>query len=136
MRILVTGGAGYLGSTLCEHLIKGGHKVCVVDNLMYHQQSLIHLCADPSFDFVFGDVRDEQLILPLASDLDKRNYIVSNQRLREAGFEATRSLDHALSFSHWWNKVESFWQKESQISFLFTYLAASTLAVRFDVAMS
>lgn len=70
MRILVTGGAGYLGSTLCEHLIKRGHKVCVVDNLMYRQQSLIHLCADPSFDFVFGDVRDEQLIKSLLRNVD------------------------------------------------------------------
>ena len=70
MRILVTGGAGYLGSILCEQLIRAGHKVRVIDNLMYRQQSLIHLCSEPSFDFVFGDVRDEELIKSLLRDAD------------------------------------------------------------------
>jgi len=47
-RVLVTGGAGYLGSVLCEHLLQAGHQVVVVDNLMYRQASLFHLCQQPS----------------------------------------------------------------------------------------
>jgi nucleoside-diphosphate-sugar epimerase len=61
-RVLVTGGAGYLGSVLCEHLLAAGHKVTVIDNLMYGQNSLFHLCAHPSFDFIRGDARDESCI--------------------------------------------------------------------------
>jgi len=68
--ILVTGGAGYLGSVLCENLLDSGYKVTVVDNLMYKQHSLFHLCSDPSFDFISGDVRDESLMGKLVKDAD------------------------------------------------------------------
>jgi nucleoside-diphosphate-sugar epimerase len=63
-RVLVTGGLGYLGSILCEHLLKGGHNVVALDNLMYGsgQQGLFHLCACPNFDFLKGDIRDERLM--------------------------------------------------------------------------
>jgi nucleoside-diphosphate-sugar epimerase len=61
-RVLVTGGAGYLGSVLCEHLLAAGYTVTVVDNLMYGQNALFHLCAHPSFNFIRGDVRDESCI--------------------------------------------------------------------------
>jgi nucleoside-diphosphate-sugar epimerase len=63
-RILVTGGLGYLGSIVCEHLLDAGFQVTALDNLMYGtgQQGLYHLCANPSFDFVKGDVRDDQLM--------------------------------------------------------------------------
>jgi nucleoside-diphosphate-sugar epimerase len=62
MKVLVTGGAGYLGSVLCEHLLDAGYRVTVVDNLMYGQHSLFGLCANSRFDFVCGDVRDENLM--------------------------------------------------------------------------
>src|SRR5437764_1138643 len=60
-RVLVTGGLGYLGGILCEHLLQAGLRVKVLDNLMYGQgqQGLFHLCANPNFDFQKGDVRDE-----------------------------------------------------------------------------
>lgn len=68
--VLVTGGAGYLGSVLCEHLLDKGYKVIVVDNLMYRQQSLFHLCSNTNFVFVFGDVRDEGLMRKLVKEAD------------------------------------------------------------------
>src|SRR3989344_2522630 len=68
--ILVTGGAGYLGSVLCEVLLDKGYKVTVVDNLMYRQKSLFHLCNNPNFDFVFGDVRDKSLMSKLIKNAD------------------------------------------------------------------
>jgi nucleoside-diphosphate-sugar epimerase len=68
--ILVTGAAGYIGSILCEHLLDAGYRVIAVDNLMYGQHSLFHLCANPRFDFVYGDVRDEELMRRLVKEAD------------------------------------------------------------------
>ena len=72
MRVLVTGGLGYLGSILCEHLLDAGHHVLAADNLMYGQgqQGLFHLCANPRFEFKKGDVRDESFLRPLLRDRD------------------------------------------------------------------
>lgn len=70
MRVLITGGAGYLGSILAEHLLKRGFQVVVLDNLMYGEQSLFHLCADPNFDFLVGDARDEALMARLLTQCD------------------------------------------------------------------
>jgi nucleoside-diphosphate-sugar epimerase len=62
--VLVTGGLGYLGSILCEHLLDAGYAVTALDNLRYGtgQQGLYHLCANPAFDFIKGDVREEGLM--------------------------------------------------------------------------
>lgn len=68
--VLVTGGAGYLGSVLCEHLLDAGYRVTAVDNLIYGQNSLFHLCANSAFDFVMGDVRDETLMRGLVKEAD------------------------------------------------------------------
>ena len=70
MRILVTGGAGYLGSVLCERLLAAGHRVTALDALVHGVPSLLHLCASPAFDFVRGDVRDEDLVQRLLRDAD------------------------------------------------------------------
>ena len=59
---MVTGGSGYLGSVLCEHLLAGGHEVVVVDNFLFGQTSLFHLCANPGLEIVKGDARDMSLI--------------------------------------------------------------------------
>ena len=69
-QILVTGGAGYLGSTLVPELLAAGHKVTVLDNFMYQQNSLAHVCHHPGFDVVRGDVRSESTVLPLLRNAD------------------------------------------------------------------
>ncbi|NER01517.1 MAG: NAD(P)-dependent oxidoreductase [Okeania sp. SIO3C4] len=68
--ILVTGAAGYLGSIICEHLLDAGYQVTAIDNLIYGQNSLFHLCANPKFNFVMGDVRDEEIMTDLVKDAD------------------------------------------------------------------
>jgi len=70
MDVLITGGAGYLGSIMSERMLDAGHNVCVVDNLLYQQNSLFHLCADLRFEFVAGDVRDEELMRRLIAKAD------------------------------------------------------------------
>jgi UDP-glucuronate decarboxylase len=59
MRILVTGGAGFLGSHLCDRLLKDGHELVCLDNLFTGRKTNIaHLLAHPSFEFVRHDVID------------------------------------------------------------------------------
>ena len=69
-KVLVTGGAGYLGSILCEHLLAAGYRVTVLDNLLYGEQNLFHLCSNQRFDFVPGDVRNEKLVAQLVAGAD------------------------------------------------------------------
>ena len=68
--ILVTGGAGYLGSTMVPELLAAGHKVTVLDNFMYGQHSLGHVCHYPNFNIVNGDIRLESTMLPLMKNAD------------------------------------------------------------------
>ena len=68
--ILVTGGAGYLGSILVPALLAAGHKVTVLDNFMYLQNSLAAACADENFDVVNGDARKAETLKPLVAKAD------------------------------------------------------------------
>lgn len=68
--ILVTGGAGYLGSILVPELLSLGHRVTVLDNFMYGQDSLNHICAESGFSVVRGDARDAKVIGDLIGDVD------------------------------------------------------------------
>ena len=77
MNILVTGGAGYLGSTMVPELLAAGHEVTVLDNFMFQQHSLGQVCHRPNFNVIRGDVRDREtmksamktadVIIPLAA---------------------------------------------------------------------
>jgi len=68
--ILVTGGAGYLGSTMVPDLLAAGHKVTVLDNFMFRQSSLNHVCHHQNFAVVKGDIRVEKIIAPLLKKAD------------------------------------------------------------------
>ena len=68
--ILVTGGAGYLGSTMVPDLLNAGHKVTVLDNFMFQQASLNHVCNNPNFSIVKGDIRIESVMAPLLKKAD------------------------------------------------------------------
>lgn len=69
-KILVTGGAGYLGSILVPELLKLGHKVTVLDNFMFGQSSLLECCVYENFDVIRGDARDEEMLTPLLKGAD------------------------------------------------------------------
>lgn len=72
--ILVTGGAGYLGSILVPELLKLGHKVTVLDTFIFGQNSLLECCANENFNVIRGDARDEDVLTPL---LKKADYIIA-----------------------------------------------------------
>ena len=61
-RILVTGGAGYIGSILVPTLLADGHQVTVIDSMFFRQTSLLDVCAQPRFAFVRGDARDASVV--------------------------------------------------------------------------
>jgi len=69
-RILVTGGAGYLGSVMVGHLLQRGYHVTVLDNLLYGHPSLLGYCSHPKFEFVLGDARDERVLSGLIKKHD------------------------------------------------------------------
>lgn len=69
-KILVTGGAGYIGAVLVPALLERGHDVTVVDAFMFGQASLAHVCRDPRFHLVRGDVRSADTMAPLERDAD------------------------------------------------------------------
>lgn len=69
-RILVTGGAGYIGSTLIPLLLSKGYHVTVLDNFMYKQPSLASVVSNENLELIFGDVRDYSLVKKLISSCD------------------------------------------------------------------
>jgi nucleoside-diphosphate-sugar epimerase len=72
MNILITGGAGYIGTVLTEVLLQKAdiEKVYVLDNLMYSQDGVMPFCANPKYEFVYGDVRDRELLHTLLDKVD------------------------------------------------------------------
>ena len=70
--ILVTGGAGYIGSVLVPQLLKLGHKVTVLDSFLYKQASLLDCCSDENFTIIKGDCRDEEI---LKKAIEGKDYI-------------------------------------------------------------
>ena len=72
-KILITGGAGYVGSMLATKLIEKGYKVTVIDNLRFSKNSLDHLFIYRNFKFIYGDVRNKNLI---KKNIKKHNIII------------------------------------------------------------
>lgn len=107
MNILITGGAGYLGSIICEQLLNKGYQVTVLDNLLYKQKSLFHLMANPNFEFIFGDARNKDtmskllrsidLIIPLAAIVGAPACDRDTQLATSVNFEAIKLLNNLRS---------------------------------------
>ena len=69
-KVLITGGAGFLGSKLATKLVFDGFEVTVVDKQLYSNNSLDHLIPFSNFSFVFGDVRNKKLMKKLIKNKD------------------------------------------------------------------
>jgi nucleoside-diphosphate-sugar epimerase len=102
MNVLVTGGAGYLGSTLVPALLSRGLAVTVLDNFSMHQDSLLACCGDPLFSVIRGDCRDESvlkqalemadLIVPLAAIVGAPACESDKTNARSVNLDAVRLL--------------------------------------------
>ena len=69
-KILVTGGAGYIGSILVPELLSVGYEVTVIDNFLYGQASLLDVCRYDGFRMIYGDARDRKLLTQHIKDKD------------------------------------------------------------------
>lgn len=70
MKILITGGAGYLGSVITGKMLEIGYSVTVFDRLIFNQTSLLQYTSNPNFKFICGDVRNEKLLEKLCIESD------------------------------------------------------------------
>lgn len=70
MKVLITGGGGYIGNILTPKLLQEGFEVTVFDNLIHRQHGIIENCSHPAFRFVYGDVRDKYEYRKLIADND------------------------------------------------------------------
>lgn len=69
-KILITGGAGYIGSVLVPMLLAEGHDVTVVDNFYYNQPTLLDQCINPKFHIIRGDARNRELMTKMIKGMD------------------------------------------------------------------
>jgi len=107
MKILITGGAGYIGSILTEHLLARGDQVHVVDSLTNGDHCLFQFCADPNYQFTRGDARDSKLmatavkdadaIIPLAALVGAPMCAADPQRAKAVNFDAVVELEKMRS---------------------------------------
>src|SRR5262245_43726944 len=107
--VLVTGGLGYLGSILCEHLLDAGYRVTALDNLLYGpgQRRRFHLCANPEFHFLKAYVRDPEEMKPALKSADVVIHLAAivgtgacdrdSQMATSVNLEAVRLLDRLRS---------------------------------------
>ena len=72
MRILVTGGAGYIGVDPVPSLLEGGHEVILLDSLMFGVQPILHFINHPQLEVVHGDVRDPRVVDPAGRERSTR----------------------------------------------------------------
>lgn len=108
MKILVTGGAGYIGSILIPYLLDQDYEVTVIDNFLFRQNSLLDVCHHTNFNIIKGDVRDKNLIIenlkchdviiPLAGIVGAPACKRDVQLAKEVNLEAVKTIvSHASS---------------------------------------
>ena len=102
MRVLCTGGAGYIGSVLVEHLLRHGYAVTVLDSFRHGENSLAHLCWDPALETIRGDIRDlatrrialtkADIVIPLAAIVGAKACESDQLAALSTNYEAVRGL--------------------------------------------
>jgi len=100
--VLIVGGAGYIGSILCRKLLAAGHRVRVLDNLIYGDSAIRELLSDPRFELITGDCRHIQSVVAALRDVKSVVHLAAivgdpaceqnRQSALEINYAATRML--------------------------------------------
>ena len=110
MKILITGGAGYIGSILTQKLLSTNYEVTVIDNLFYGQNSLIECCKYPKFKFIRGDILDYDLI---SSEIKKNDVIIPLAAIVGApACKNNKKLSKLINFDACMNIIKSTSQNQ------------------------
>ena len=106
-KILITGGAGYLGSVLTNILLKEGYAVTVYDNLLFKQNSLNNCCHYKNFDFIYGDINNHieinnqiklnDIIIPLAAIVGAPACEQNVELTRQVNYDAQINISKNIS---------------------------------------
>jgi len=109
-RVLVIGGAGYLGSILCRKLLKKGYKVRVLDCLLYGDEGIRELYPYSSFEFTYGDMRNLKTLVNSIADVDAVIHLaaivgdpasaLNPSETIQTNYLATRMVAEVCRFSH------------------------------------
>ena len=106
MKILITGGAGYIGSMLCEYLLNEGHEVTVIDTFLYSRNSLNSYYANKKFNVISMDVRDSNIkehlishdiIIPLAALVGAPLCNFKKQEALEVNYDSVKYIVDNIS---------------------------------------
>lgn len=125
MKVLVTGGAGFIGSHLDDALIARGHKITVVDNLVLgRMENIQHLMATPNFKFIKADLLDMDIMRTVFAegDFDMVYHLAANSDIQKGGKDPM--VDYNLTFNTTFNVLQLM--KEYGVKKLFF---ASTSAI-------
>jgi nucleoside-diphosphate-sugar epimerase len=95
MKVLITGGAGYIGSVLTSYLLRSGANVTGLDSLRYGGESVLGFIHHPNYAFVQGDIRDVELLEGLLSNIDTIVHLASlvGDRACDANPSLTRRIN-------------------------------------------
>jgi nucleoside-diphosphate-sugar epimerase len=140
MKIIVTGGAGYIGSVLVTELLNNGHQVRVLDSLIFGQTSLLPHFINENFEFIKGDVRDFDMVQKAVSDMDVIIHLAAivgapackkdPKLAQEVNHFGTANVNNARSISQKmfyastgsvYGKVENICREDSPVKPLSTY---------------
>ena len=112
--ILITGGAGYIGSLLTSELLRAGNYVTVVDNLLYGGESLLGFLAHPDFHFTKADVTEPGSVRPaLSRDWPKPDAVVHLAGI--VGFPACQAIGRQAAWRHNVEAVKRVYEQVSDL---------------------
>ncbi len=97
-KILITGGAGYIGSVLTEKLLKSGCSVVVLDNLMYSDIGIRHLKENAALELIEGDIRDQKTVSMAMKDVETVIHLaaIANDPSGALNPELTRQVNYQV----------------------------------------
>ena len=132
MKILVTGGAGFIGSHLDDALVARGHNLTVVDNLVLgRKENIEHLIGSPNFRFIETDLLDMDKMRAIFSEgkFDMVYHLAANSDIQKGGKDPL--VDYNLTFNTTFNVLQLL--KEFEIKKFFFASTSAIYGETYDV---